>query len=103
MDNVVGPGSPTYDQAYWEISWIRTYTLALPGQPTTITSSDPPVQDASSMAVSRGATTSTTQATSEALTPGPTVSSAVSSTLPTTSCVFGSVLLVAMLGNLMLR
>ncbi|EKM79808.1 hypothetical protein AGABI1DRAFT_38657 [Agaricus bisporus var. burnettii JB137-S8] len=103
VDNVVGPGSPTYDQAYWEISWIRTYTLALPGQPTTITSSDPPVQDASSMTVSRGATTSTTQATSAALTPGPTVSSAVSSTLPTTSCVFGSVLLVAMLGNLMLR
>ncbi|KAF9443295.1 glycoside hydrolase family 16 protein [Macrolepiota fuliginosa MF-IS2] len=24
-DNVIGPGSPTYDNAFWEISWIRTY------------------------------------------------------------------------------
>ncbi|KAF9463730.1 concanavalin A-like lectin/glucanase domain-containing protein [Collybia nuda] len=24
-DNIIGPGSPKYDQAYWEVSYIRTY------------------------------------------------------------------------------
>ncbi|KAF8635259.1 hypothetical protein AX15_000482 [Amanita polypyramis BW_CC] len=27
-DNIIGPGSPTYDNAYWEISYVRTYVAA---------------------------------------------------------------------------
>ncbi|KAF8629542.1 hypothetical protein AX15_003393 [Amanita polypyramis BW_CC] len=27
-DNVIGPGSPTYDNAYWEVSYIKTYVAA---------------------------------------------------------------------------
>ncbi|KAH9924368.1 concanavalin A-like lectin/glucanase domain-containing protein [Amylocystis lapponica] len=26
LDNVVGPGSPKYDEAYFEVSYVRTYT-----------------------------------------------------------------------------
>jgi len=29
-DNVVGPGSPTYDNAFFEISYVRAYTTGLP-------------------------------------------------------------------------
>ncbi|KAM6492062.1 glycoside hydrolase family 16 protein [Amanita muscaria] len=34
-DNVLGAGSPTYDNAYWEVSYIRTYVAASsqPGAP----------------------------------------------------------------------
>lgn len=39
QDNVVGPGSPKYDNAYFEINYVRTYTTSVaaaqPGQPTT--------------------------------------------------------------------
>ena len=27
-DSVVGPGSPHFDNAYWDISYVRTYTSA---------------------------------------------------------------------------
>ena len=27
-DSVVGPGSPRFDNAYWDISYVRTYTSA---------------------------------------------------------------------------
>ena len=27
-DSVVGPGSPHFDTAYWDISYVRTYTSA---------------------------------------------------------------------------
>jgi len=50
LDNVIGPGSPKYDTAYWEIPYIRTYIAdnlavppsssspANPGSPVTSTS-----------------------------------------------------------------
>lgn len=34
-DNIIGPGSPTYDNAFWEISWIRTYLNNSVPPPTT--------------------------------------------------------------------
>lgn len=38
-DNVVGPGSPRYDNAYFEIPYIRTYTAtAAPANAPTSTS-----------------------------------------------------------------
>lgn len=30
-DNVVGPGSPKYDNAYFEINYVRAYTTGVPG------------------------------------------------------------------------
>lgn len=27
-DCVIGPGSPTYDNAYWEVTYVRTYIVA---------------------------------------------------------------------------
>jgi len=33
--SVVGPGSPTYDEAYWEVRYLRTYTLGTVDPPTT--------------------------------------------------------------------
>ena len=32
---MIGPGSPTYDDAYWEISYVKTYVAAgsQPGAP----------------------------------------------------------------------
>ena len=30
-DNVVGPGSPKYDNAYFEINYVRAYTTGAPG------------------------------------------------------------------------
>lgn len=37
MDNVIGSGSPTYDNAFWEISWIRTYLINPAPSPQTTT------------------------------------------------------------------
>ncbi|TDL24661.1 hypothetical protein BD410DRAFT_786198 [Rickenella mellea] len=34
-DNVVGPGSPRYDEAYFEVSYVRAYTTGTPS-PTTL-------------------------------------------------------------------
>ncbi|KAF9240470.1 concanavalin A-like lectin/glucanase domain-containing protein [Melanogaster broomeanus] len=34
-DSVVGPGSPRYDNAYFDISYIRTYTTSLPANSST--------------------------------------------------------------------
>lgn len=31
VDNVVGPGSPKYDNAYFEINYVRAYTTGAPG------------------------------------------------------------------------
>ena len=30
QDNVVGPGSPKYDQAYYEVNYLRAYTTGSP-------------------------------------------------------------------------
>ncbi|KAJ3570032.1 hypothetical protein NP233_g4669 [Leucocoprinus birnbaumii] len=40
-DNIIGSGSPAYDNAFWEISWIRAYTnnpAAAPPPPQTTSS-----------------------------------------------------------------
>ena len=39
-DCVIGPGSPKYDNAYWEVSYIRTFIAAdsQPGAPSNGTS-----------------------------------------------------------------
>jgi len=107
MDNVVGPGS-TYNDAYWEVSWIRTYTFnaaALPGPATVITSSGPTMQNVSSTSVqttpATRTTTTTTQTTSAVLTPV-AVSSALSNILPATAAIMGSSLVGVMLGYSML-
>ncbi|KAL4073388.1 glycoside hydrolase family 16 protein, partial [Scleroderma citrinum] len=34
-DSVVGPGSPRFDNAYWDISYVRTYTSAAVDPPST--------------------------------------------------------------------
>lgn len=34
LDNVVGPGSPKYDNAYFEISYVRAYTVPAAPQST---------------------------------------------------------------------
>lgn len=34
MDNVIGPGSPKYDDAYWEINSIRIFTTGTNTAPT---------------------------------------------------------------------
>lgn len=34
LDNVIGAGSPKFDDAYWEIANIRLYTTAAPPSPT---------------------------------------------------------------------
>ncbi|KAF8627936.1 hypothetical protein AX17_006091 [Amanita inopinata Kibby_2008] len=47
-DNIIGPGSPTYDNAYWDVAYIRTYIAqnsqpgAPPLDPTTSNASNPP-------------------------------------------------------------
>lgn len=33
LDNVIGPGSPRFDDAYWEIAHIRAYTTGTNGPP----------------------------------------------------------------------
>lgn len=40
-DNVVGPGNPKYNDAYFEISYLRTYTTVTPGATTTSVMADP--------------------------------------------------------------
>lgn len=30
LDNVVGAGSPKYDQAYFEVNYLQAYTTGLP-------------------------------------------------------------------------
>ena len=49
-DNVVGPGSPKYDDAYFEINYVRAYTTGGPA-PTPSTSSVPVHPNGSSTAV----------------------------------------------------
>lgn len=41
-DNVVGPGSPKYDNAYFEISYVRAYTTPNPPATSTSTSASDP-------------------------------------------------------------
>ena len=33
LDNVVGPGSPRFDDAYWQIANVRAYTTGTNGPP----------------------------------------------------------------------
>lgn len=59
QDNVVGPGSPKYDNAYFEISYVRTYTTSVaaqPGQPTgaSLTNSAPLIVSTSTTTASHG-------------------------------------------------
>lgn len=58
-DNVVGPGSPKYDEAYFEISYVRAYTTPDP-TPTSITATSNVV-----VAASATTTTPTTSTMSE--------------------------------------
>ncbi|KAH7105114.1 glycoside hydrolase family 16 protein [Auriculariales sp. MPI-PUGE-AT-0066] len=41
LENVVGPGSPRYDNAYFDINAIRAYTTAVPSPTTSSTSGGP--------------------------------------------------------------
>ncbi|KAG6888516.1 hypothetical protein C0995_007759 [Termitomyces sp. Mi166 len=69
ISNIIGPGSPTYDEAYWDIAYIRTYSA----QAQTSSSSAP----SSLPAIGNALPTSTSQASS--------ASAAASTTLaPTT-------------------
>ena len=74
MDNVVGPGSPKYDNAYFEISYVRTYTtqvaVAPPGQPTSTTTGSLTVSQTE--ATSRSQTTDSSSADGDDPTPSPT-------------------------------
>jgi len=51
-DNVIGPGSPTYDEAYWEVSYVRTYLAAgsQPGAPSASSTSPSGTTSSSSSA-----------------------------------------------------
>lgn len=68
QDNVVGPGSPKYDNAFFEISYVRTYTTstaaAPPGEPTTI--------GTGTLTVSSQTTSSVSASSSDSASPTPT-------------------------------
>jgi hypothetical protein len=42
QDCVVGPGSPRYDEAYFNVSYLRAYTSALPSPTTSSTATIAP-------------------------------------------------------------
>jgi len=55
-DNVVGPGSPKYDDAYFEINYVRAYTTGVPA-PTPSSSSHWVYANGSSTAIGHPAPT----------------------------------------------
>jgi hypothetical protein len=52
-DNVVGPGSPRYDNAYFEIDYVRAYTTGAPA-PSGTAMSDSVAEHTSSVTSTRG-------------------------------------------------
>jgi len=60
-DNVVGPGSPKYDNAYFEISYVRAYTTPNPPATSTTTSaSDPTTTSATPVVITAPPTAQST-------------------------------------------
>ena len=72
QDNVVGPGSPKYDNAYFEISYVRTYTTLAAGAAAPQSTGTGTDGDSSTTAGSATVTDTGSVDPSRALNPSPT-------------------------------
>src|ERR1700683_4896716 len=63
-DNVVGPGSPKYDNAYFEISYVRAYTTPNPPASTSTSASDPTPTSATPVVITAPPTAKSTTVSS---------------------------------------
>ncbi|PFH47858.1 glycoside hydrolase family 16 protein [Amanita thiersii Skay4041] len=77
-DNVIGPGSPTYDDAYWDIAYIRTYIAqnSQPGAPS-LASTTVNVKANTQVTTRATASTTSTSSTTGGVTPSQSSSAAM--------------------------
>jgi len=78
-DNVIGPGSPKYDNAYFEISYIRAYTTPVPS-----------ISAAAALATPSGLVTGTSTISESGGMGGPTAVVTVTASASATSTVVSS-------------